>query len=125
MPKNKTPKEHPQIAPEQGLFNAISLACKAGKLTMGFDATVDACMKGKAWLVLTASDISPKTLKRMKENVEDILDVLPMPLTQADLLMISRKPVAIYAVTDKNFAQLCYTKLELCTGLETKEEMSE
>ncbi|MFI3169088.1 MAG: 50S ribosomal protein L7ae [Faecalibacterium sp.] len=125
MPKNKTPKQHPEIPPQQGLFNAISLACRAGKLTMGFDATVEACMKGKAWLVLTTSDISPKTQKRMKETVEDILDVLPMPLTQTDMLMISKKPVAIYAILDKNFAKLCYDKLELCGTLATKEEMSE
>ncbi len=92
---------------------------------MGFDATVEACMKGKAWIVLTTSDISPKTEKRMKETVEDILDVLQMPLTQTDMLMISRKPVAIYAIMDKNFAKLCYDKLELCGTLEPKEEMSE
>ncbi len=125
MAKHKNIKERAVIAPEQGLFNAISLAQKAGKVVMGFDATVEACMKGKAWIVLTAADISPKTHKRMKETVEDILDVLPMPLTQSDMLMISKKPVAIYAIVDKNFAKLCYDKLELCGTLEQKEEMSE
>ena len=34
-----------------------------------------------------------------------------MPLTQDKLADISRKPVAVYAVTDRNLAKLCFDRL--------------
>ncbi len=44
----------------------MSLCRKAGALTMGFDAVEDACVKGKAWLVMVASDASAKTVQRLE-----------------------------------------------------------
>jgi len=38
---------------------------------------------------------------------------------------ISRKPVAVYAVNDRNLGALCYEKLEQCQTLKNKEEISE
>ena len=97
MPKqNKNQKPAPN--PEQALYQALSLCRKAGQLTMGFDAVEEACVKGKAWLVLTASDASPKTVQRMKNAVGDLVDVLPMPLTQDQLAAVCHRAVAVYAV---------------------------
>lgn len=107
MPK-ATKKEKPQQDPAAALFQTISLCRKAGKLTMGFDAVEEAAVKGKAWLVLYTADASPKTVQRMKESIGDLVDVLPMPLTQEQLLPISRKNVAMYAVTDRHLAALCF-----------------
>ena len=53
--KNNTP-EKPALPPQEALYQAVSLCRKAGALTMGFDAVEDACVKGKAWLVMVASD---------------------------------------------------------------------
>ena len=61
----KTP-EKPTLPPQEALYQAISLCRKAGALTMGFDAVEDACVKGKAWLVMTASDASAKTVQRLE-----------------------------------------------------------
>ena len=52
--KNNAPAK-PALAPADALFQAVSLCRKAGALTMGFDAVEDACVKGKAWLVMVAS----------------------------------------------------------------------
>ena len=60
--KNNAPAK-PKLPPEEALYQAVSLCRKAGALTMGFDAVEEACVKSKAWLVMTASDISPKTLQ--------------------------------------------------------------
>ena len=49
--KNNTP-EKPALPPQEALYQAVSLCRKAGALTMGFDAVEDACVKGKAWLVM-------------------------------------------------------------------------
>jgi ribosomal protein L7Ae-like RNA K-turn-binding protein len=124
MPETKK-QTKPVQTPEEALYQAISLCRKAGKLTMGFDAVEEAVVKGKAWLVLTAADASPKTVNRLKANVGDLVDVLPMPLTQDRLASISRKPVAVYAVLDRNLAKLCFDRLEACGMMNNEEEMSE
>ena len=95
-----------------GLKGALGLCRNAGKLTMGFDAVCEDVFKGKVWLVLTASDLSPKTLARLRRACEDMVDVMEMPLEQYDLCDISRKPVGIYGVADENLARLCRKHLE-------------
>ncbi|MGN0706643.1 MAG: L7Ae/L30e/S12e/Gadd45 family ribosomal protein [Faecalibacterium sp.] len=126
MPKkHKDASARPAVPPQEALFQALSLCRKAGVLTMGFDAVEEAAVKGKAWLVLAASDASQKTVQRMKYAVGDLVDVLTMPLDQDRLADISHKPVALYAVTDRNLAKLCYDRLEACGAIQTEEEISE
>ena len=124
MPKAKATQK-PALPPDEALFQAISLCRKAGALTMGFDAVEEAAVKGKAWIVFTASDASAKTVQRMKYAVGDMVDVLPLPLTQDRLADISHKPVAVYAVTDRNLAKLCYDRLAACGVIEHEEDLSE
>lgn len=124
MAKKSNP-EKPALAPQEALFQALSLCRKAGKLTMGFDAVEEAVVKGKAWIVLTAKDASPKTVQRLQNNIGDLVDVLPMPLTQDTLAAISHKAVAVYAVTDRNLAKLCYDRLDDCGTIKNEEDMSE
>ena len=56
MAKKHNAPAKPALEPNEALFQAVSLCRKAGALTMGFDAVEDAVVKGKAWLVMTASD---------------------------------------------------------------------
>ena len=91
MAKQTKKTEKPTLPPQEALYQAISLCRKAGALTMGFDAVEDACVKGKAWLVMTASDASAKTVQRLNYAVGDLVDVITMPLTQDRLAAISRK----------------------------------
>ena len=123
-------KNAPKAAPtaeeaRQQLLGALSLCRKAGKLVMGFDAVVEAVMKGKTDYLLLASDISPKTADRIKMAVDGLAEVHPRPLAQTDLLAVSRKPVAIYAAADAGVARLCETKRKQCEDLDMKEEVSE
>ena len=122
--KNNTPAK-PKLPPEEALFQALRLCRKAGALPMGFDAVEEAVVKGKAWLVMTASDASAKTVQRLIYAVGDMVDVIPMPLTQDKLADISRKPVAVYAVTDRNLAKLCFDRLTACGAIQNEEDMSE
>ena len=69
MAKQTKKTEKPTLPPQEALYQAISLCRKAGALTMGFDAVEDACVKGKAWLVMTASDASAKTVQRLNYAV--------------------------------------------------------
>ena len=123
MAKQTKKTEKPTLPPQEALYQAISLCRKAGALTMGFDAVEDACVKGKAWLVMTASDASAKTVQRLNYAVGDLVDVITMPLTQDRLADISRKPVAVYAVTDRNLAKLCFDRLTDCGAIKNEEDM--
>ena len=97
---------------ENGLFGALGLCRKAGRLVMGFDAVCDEVYKGRVALVLVAADLSPKTLARLQRACEGAAEVRPIPLTQDELCPISRKPVGIYGVADENLARLCRKHLE-------------
>ena len=101
------------------MFLANLLTC------LGFDAVEDACVKSKAWLVMVASDASAKTVQRLNYAVGDLVDVITMPLTQDRLADISRKPVAVYAVTDRNLAKLCFDRLSDCGAIKNEEDMTE
>ena len=106
MPKKNNTPAKPALAPEEALFQAVSLCRKAGALTMGFDA-------------------SAKTVQRLNYAVGDLVDVIAMPLTQDRLADISRKAVAVYAVTDRNLAKLCFDRLSDCGAIKNEEDMSE
>ena len=71
MAKKHNAPEKPALEPKEALFQAVSLCRKAGALTMGFDAVEEAVVKGKAWLVMTASDASAKTVQRLNYAVGD------------------------------------------------------
>lgn len=125
MPKHNQSAAKPTLPPEEALYQALSLCRKAGQLVMGFDAVEEAAVKGKAWLVLTASDASPKTVQRMAQAVGDLVDVLPMPLSQDRLAAVAHRRAAMYAVTDRNLAKLCFDRLAACGTMKNEEEMSE
>ena len=105
MAKKHNAPEKPALEPKEALFQAVSLCRKAGALTMGFDAVEEAVVKGKAWLVMTASDASAKTVQRLNYAVGDM--------------------VAVYAVTDRNLAKLCFDRLTACGAIQNEEDMSE
>ncbi len=124
----KTKKAAPNYTPEElcgQLHGAFSMCRKAGKLVMGYDPVVEAVMAGKTTRVYLASDISPKTAQRLRYAVEDLAEVLPLPLAQDDLADVTRKRVAVYAVVDANLGRLCAAKYEQCEHLIQKEEDSE
>lgn len=94
------------------LVFALSLCRKAGALVMGFDAVKESVFRGKAHLVLCAADASPGTARRARNFCEDLCDFCLLPRTQAQLGPITKKPTAVFAVTNADLARLCRTKLE-------------
>lgn len=103
---------------------AISLARRAGKLVMGFDPVKESVLNGKAVLVLTTADLSPKTYKRVAQFCEDWVELAQMPLTQDELTPIAGKPVGVFSIIDPNMATLCRKQLNQCNTMK-QEEMSE
>ncbi|MDD3429732.1 MAG: ribosomal L7Ae/L30e/S12e/Gadd45 family protein [Oscillospiraceae bacterium] len=94
------------------LLGALSMCRRAGGLVMGFDAVKESVQKGKAYLVLVASDLSPNTLKRVGYFCEDFeMEYHTMPVSIDDLLAITPKAVGVFAITDGQLAKLVSSKL--------------
>ncbi len=89
------------------LINAISLCRKAGKLKMGTDVVKEQIEKGKANLVLTASDIADRS-KRQIEFIctKSSLPIKSVPYTMENLSVVTGKKYGILAVCDKGFAEM-------------------
>ena len=98
------------------LLGALGLCRKAGKLLHGYDRVQENALRGKVAVVMQKaqlfggtirSDASDRTVSHMKDACEDIVACEQMPLTSADLAMLTPKPAAVFGVTDEHLAQLC------------------
>ena len=78
------------------LLGALGLCRKAGKLLHGYDRVQENALRGKVALVLLTADAC-----------DGIVACEQMPLTSADLAMLTPKPAAVFGVTDEHLAQLC------------------
>ena len=76
------------------LLGALGLCRKAGKLLHGYDRVQENALRGKVALVLLTSDASERTVSHMKDACDGIVACEQMPLTSADLAMLTPKPAA-------------------------------
>lgn len=93
---------------QQKMINLLTMCRKSGYLTLGFDASRDCVLDGKASCIIVANDISPNTLKKM-ENICNMFSAKKVPVVQIDLSVREMEKylcqkVAIAAVCDKGFA---------------------
>lgn len=90
------------------LLGLLSLSRKAGKLKVGFEPALESSMMGEAALILTASDLSEKSLHRLQTKLA-ALDgpprVVPIAYTMEELSRITRKLTGICTVCDTGFAR--------------------
>lgn len=95
---------------------SMSLAKKAGKLVCGFDRVKTAVIRGEAWAVVLASDLSEKTIKRVNYFCEDIADVYMTGLTQYEFSQVAGRLTGIVTITDENLARLCTNAIKETEG---------
>jgi len=89
----------------------LGLCKKAGALEIGFDAAVEAAAKGRASGILTASDISEKTLKEVNFHArKHKAEVLQLPARMAELKAVIGKSAGVIAVTDEGLLSLFKNK---------------
>ena len=89
------------------LLGALGLCRKAGKLLHGYDRVQEKALCGKVALVLLAADPSERTVTHMQAACEGVVPCRRMPLTTADLAVLTPKPAAVFGITDEHLAQLC------------------
>lgn len=90
---------------KQKTINLLTMCIKAGKIVKGNDSVCGEVGNGKAFCVMTAEDISEKTLKEISFICEKHkVPVLKTELTKEDMGHYTGKQTAVIAVCDKGFA---------------------
>lgn len=102
---------------EKRLTGIIGLAKRAGALAVGTEQVIEAVRKGKAHLVLVASDVSENTAKRLRDkasfrNVP--LEVLPLDMGALGHL-IGKDHAAAVALMQEGFVR-SYRKADSPAG---------
>jgi len=87
-------------------LSLLGLIRKAGKLTMGFDAVVIDAKSGASKLILTASDISPRSARQIAFECKDTgIDIVTIPYNVEQLSEAVGRQVKIFSVNDDGFAK--------------------
>ena len=89
---------------EKRVLGMLSLCRRAGRLTAGMEAVLEAAGKGAAFLVLLAEDLSPRSAERLKGRLPQELPVVTLPCTMQTISRYTGKNSGILAVCDENFA---------------------
>ena len=89
---------------EKRVLGMLSLCRRAGRLTAGMEAGLEAAGKGAAFLVLLAEDLSPRSARRLRQKLP-ALPVATLPCTMQTLSAVTGKLSGILAVCDENFAR--------------------
>ena len=89
------------------LLSMLGLAKKAGKLSLGHDAVIDAVARGKAQAVILAADASDRLEREMKREVafqNSTANVIKVQFTMADIGKALPHKVGVVSVNDASFA---------------------
>ncbi len=103
------------------LLFALSLCRKAGALVTGYDAVKESVDTGKAHIVLCAADAAERTVRHMRQACEGIVEFHVMELEKSELDRITKKPTAVFAVTNRELANLCRTAMPGQTATDKEE----
>lgn len=91
-----------------GALTALGFARKAGKLSCGFCAVVEAIKKKKSRLVIVACDISEKSEKEIRYAAANNVEVQRVSYSIEQLSAAVGKQAGIFSVNDDRFAQSFY-----------------
>ena len=103
------------------LLFALSLCRKAGALVTGYDAVMECVNDGRAQLALCAADAAERTARHTQDACAGRVEFCRMALTVQQLSRITKKPTAVFAVTDRELAHFCRTCMPGQTAAEKEE----
>ena len=90
---------------KQKIVNLLTICMKAGKKVKGYDSVCEAMKKKLVSCVLTASDISQKSLKETAFMCgRYAVPLVQTELTKEEIGRLSGKQSAVLAVCDKGFS---------------------
>lgn len=87
------------------LLSMLGLCKRAGFLLEGYEVVVDAAKYDRLPLLLTAKDLSPNSLRKLSNAIEQSTSKhTVLPLTMSDLEQRLGRRVGILGVADQGFA---------------------
>ena len=87
------------------LYGMLGLCSKAGKLTFGTEATEEAILKRKIYLIIVANDSSDKTKAKFKSICErNNIDLVYYSTIDENSKAVGKNNKAILGIKDKNMA---------------------
>ena len=87
-------------------LSTLGLCMRAGKLNFGFETVKSAVLGGTVHLLMTASDLSPKTAKEVAFLADKhAVTLLSLPVTMDEMKFAMGKKTGVLAVTDEGFAR--------------------
>ncbi len=96
------------------LLHFLGIARRAGRLSLGNDAAIEAMRKGHTKLLLLASDLSPRTAGGVRFAAEEEeVTLVEAKATMDEISMALGKRTGVIAVNDAGFAKKL---LALCTA---------
>ena len=85
--------------------STLSLCMRAKRLAYGFDTVKAAAERGEVFLLLTARELSPKTVKEVRFLAEKLsVPWLPLPHTLEEMPRVIGRTTGVIGVTDQGFA---------------------
>ncbi len=86
-------------------YATLSLSMRAKKLLYGFDTVKEGVQNGSVKLLLTASDLSLKTVKEVAYLAgKHTLPHLPIPKTMEEIAGVIGKKTGVIGIADQGFA---------------------
>jgi ribosomal protein L7Ae-like RNA K-turn-binding protein len=100
----------------QKKINLLTICIKAGKTVRGYDSVCEEMKSGRVSCVMTAADISAKSLKETKFMCSRYgVNHIETELTKEEIGHISGKQTAVIAVCDEGFAKR-FAELSECVS---------
>ena len=97
------------------LLSLLGLAKKAGKLSLGHDAVIEAIGRRKAHLIVLAADASERIEREMKREIafrQSDIPLIRISETMADMGHALPHKVGVVSVNDASFAKAVLTRYE-------------
>jgi ribosomal protein L7Ae-like RNA K-turn-binding protein len=92
-------------------FMVLTLARKAGKLVLGFDAVKETLQNRTSKLTIITSDVSQKTEKEVRFYCTRFcVDIISVPLSMDDVSKLLGKKSGVISITDSGLAELIKKK---------------
>jgi len=88
------------------LLHLLGIARRAGRLSLGNDAAIEAMRKGQTKLLLLASDLSPRTAGGVRSAADEVeVTLVEAKATMDEISMALGKRTGVIAVNDAGFAK--------------------
>ncbi len=86
------------------LLSLLGMCRKAGKLTIGYDKTLDLFKKHKVFAILVAADTAQRTEKELRFHTNSALPIVRLVETKEQLSQAIGTPAGVVGITGEGFA---------------------